>query len=125
MRKRRITPVARPAASAGATAASPAAPVDAGALLRRADEQLAAGRTDEACALGQTAAERAPASAAVWEFLGRCYMRVGAPEKARASYQKSLALDPDGPQAVFIRAMLKKTVAADPSPKRAVEKSLP
>jgi cytochrome c-type biogenesis protein CcmH/NrfG len=54
------------------------------------------------------ASERAPQSPAVWEFLGRCYMRMSEPEEAIASYRKALALAPDGPRAPFIRAIVER-----------------
>jgi serine/threonine protein kinase len=74
--------------------------------LRGAEERLGAGRVGEACALGQVAAGQAPRAPAVWEFLGRCYMRLPDPEEARASYRKYLELAPDGPRASLIRAIV-------------------
>jgi hypothetical protein len=79
---------------------------DAVELLVPAEERLAHGQIVEACALGQIAASRAPRAAAVWEFLGGCYMRLALPQEARPYYRKALALAPDGPKAAFIRAML-------------------
>src|SRR6185369_17468382 len=76
------------------------------ALLRAAEEGLRFSRLGEACALGQRAAEKIPGVPAVWEFLGRCYMRLAEPEQARAYYRKYLALAPDEPRASFVRAMV-------------------
>jgi Flp pilus assembly protein TadD len=69
-------------------------------------DRLEAGSIDEACALGQVAAGQAPRSPAVWEFLGRCTMRLPDPERARAAYRKYLELAPDAPRASLIRAMI-------------------
>jgi hypothetical protein len=77
-------------------------------LLVPAEEQLSLGRVAEGCALGKTVAGRAPDAAAVWEFLGRCYMRLAKPDEARAYYRKYLALAPDGPRAPFIRAIVER-----------------
>jgi hypothetical protein len=78
-------------------------------LLRPAEDQLGQGRIAEACALGRIASERAPRSSTVWEFLGRCYMRMSEPEDAIASYRKALALAPNGPRAPFIRAIVDRS----------------
>jgi serine/threonine-protein kinase len=75
-------------------------------LLAQAEQRLSQGLVAEACALGDLAAARAPVMVAAYEFLGRCYMRLGEPERARANYRKYLALSPTGPNAVFIRAIL-------------------
>ena len=74
--------------------------------FRAAESRLDEGRISEACALGQVAAEQAPRLPAVWEFLGRCYMRLPDPERARAAYRKYLELAPDAPRASLIRAMV-------------------
>jgi serine/threonine protein kinase len=74
--------------------------------LRGAEERLGTGRIGEACALGQVAAGQAPRSPAVWEFLGRCYMRLPDPQEARACYRKYLELAPDGPRASLIRTIV-------------------
>jgi tRNA A-37 threonylcarbamoyl transferase component Bud32 len=77
-------------------------------LLRPAEERLGLARIAEGCALGRIAAERAPQSPAVWEFLGRCYMRMAEPDEARVYYRKYLALAPDGADASFIRAIVER-----------------
>jgi len=76
--------------------------------LRAAVDRLGAGRIGEACALGQLAAEQAPRSPAVWEFMGGCYMRLPDPERARAAYRNYLELAPDAPRASLIRAMVER-----------------
>jgi len=75
-------------------------------LVARAEVLLGMGRLVEACALGRAAAEVAPTDASVWELLGRCHMRLGQPADARAAYRRYLALAPDGPDAVFVRAIV-------------------
>jgi Flp pilus assembly protein TadD len=71
-------------------------------------DRLDEGRVGEACALGDVAAGQAPRSPAAWEFLGRCYMRLPDPERARAAYRKYLELAPDAPRASLIRAMVER-----------------
>jgi Tfp pilus assembly protein PilF len=84
------------------------APEPVGRWLRPAEERLEAGRIAEACALGLVASEHAPRVPAVWEFLGRCYMRLSEPKEARAYYRKYLALAPSGPDAPFIRSITER-----------------
>jgi hypothetical protein len=103
---RKRAPVTPTPGAADAPAPVANAGPDVEALLRPAEEQLARTRIVEACALGRVAAERAPQSPAVWEFLGRCYMRMREPDDAIASYRKALELAPDGPRAPFIRAIV-------------------
>jgi Flp pilus assembly protein TadD len=75
-------------------------------MLAVAERRLRKGGIEEACATAAQAAERAPELAAVWEFLGRCHMRLGEPERARVYYRRYLALAPHEPNAIFVRAML-------------------
>jgi cytochrome c-type biogenesis protein CcmH/NrfG len=98
----RARPRARKAAGAGEQAP------DASASLRAAEEKLAAGDIAEACGLGQAAAKQAPGDAATWEFLGRCYMRLPDPRRARAYYREYLSRAPEGPKAAFIRAIVER-----------------
>jgi Flp pilus assembly protein TadD len=67
---------------------------------------LRSGNIEEACLLGREASHRASESSAVWEFLGRCLMRLGEPREARLCYRKFLALSPDDPRAVFVKAIV-------------------
>ncbi len=75
-------------------------------LLDSAEAHLRGGRIEEACVEGRAAARQAPAFPAAWEFLGRCYMRLGEPAEARDYYRRYLQLAPSGPKAVFIRAIV-------------------
>ena len=75
-------------------------------LLELAEQRLRSGSIQEACLLGRQAGDRAPKSPAVWEFLGRCFMRLGEPHEAREHYKKYLALAPGRPNEVFIKAMI-------------------
>lgn len=86
---------------AAAKGASPAT-----ALIDAAGKLLARGKMVEACETGERAAAQSPAAAEVHAFLGRCYMRLGSPQRARASYARYLELSPLAANAVFVRAML-------------------
>jgi serine/threonine-protein kinase len=107
----RAAPVAKPRPNKAKASVPPAAapvqpaPVD---LLRRAEDALSSGRLEEARVLGLTAAEHQPLRPEVWEFMGRCYMRLGRPNEARTFYARYLALAPDGPNASFIRAIVSR-----------------
>ena len=79
-----------------------------GDRLAMAEALLGQGRISEGCAVGQTATAEVPDSAAAWEFLGRCHMRLGEPAAARLAYQKFLLLAPDDPKAVFVRAIVEE-----------------
>jgi serine/threonine-protein kinase len=81
---------------------------DAEPSLQAAEERLSAGHIAEACLLGQTVAARLPNEPAIWEFLGRCYMRLPDPRQGRACYRKYLALAPASPKASFIRAIVEQ-----------------
>ena len=48
-----------------------------------------------------------PKSAAVYKFLGKCYMRAGKPKPASDNYRRYLELSPDAPDADFIRSYVK------------------
>jgi hypothetical protein len=76
--------------------------------LHTAEQRLAAGHVAEACTLGLVAAARTPEDAAVWEFLGRCHMRLPEPRQARAYYRRYLALAPASAKASFIRAIVER-----------------
>jgi serine/threonine protein kinase len=75
--------------------------------LARAERLLESGRLEEACELAVAAATEAPARAPAWEFTGRCYMRLGRPEEARAAYRRFLRLAPHAPQAPFVEAIVR------------------
>jgi len=98
--------------SRAATGPTPEPVGEAGAgsdrLVARAEVLLGQGRIADACGLGRAAAEVAPVAAAPWEFLGRCLMRLGRPVDARAAYRRYLAIAPDGPDAVFVRAIVNR-----------------
>jgi serine/threonine-protein kinase len=82
------------------------APEDAAALVERAEGLLVAGEGAAACALGEQAALNAPAAPVVHRFLGKCYMRLSNPQKARRHYGRYLELAPDAPDGVFVRAIV-------------------
>ncbi len=103
-------PRAAVTADAVATRASgqPRATADAGAkqMLDRAEDLLAEGKIEEACATGEEAAARAAAPPAVFRFLGRCYMRLGRAGKARANYRRYLETAGTAADASFVRAIV-------------------
>jgi cytochrome c-type biogenesis protein CcmH/NrfG len=78
-------------------------------LVRAAEDRLGAGHTEEACLLGQAAAEAHPKSPAAWQFLGRCRMRHGEGEAARAAFRRYLELAPRAPDAIFVRAIVEES----------------
>jgi serine/threonine protein kinase len=92
----------------GAPAAAPGPIAEGERLLRVAEEELGQAHIAEACAKGHLAAKAAPQSPAIWEFLGRCHMRLGEPEAALTCYRRYLALAPDGPQVPFVRAIVER-----------------
>lgn len=102
-------PVAPPARRLGRKSARTPSKSDAAAareLLASAEQRLRAGSIEEACLLGREASHGAADSPAVWEFLGRCLMRLGEPREARLCYRKFLTLSPDDPKAVFVKAIV-------------------
>jgi hypothetical protein len=103
----RPEPRARPSGWARSAKAARGPRDDATAeLLVRAEELLGAGRIPEACALVEAAVDRAPRTPAVFEFLGRCYMRLPDPETARRYHARYLEVAPDGPKAALVRALM-------------------
>jgi cytochrome c-type biogenesis protein CcmH/NrfG len=76
--------------------------------LAAAEERLGAGRIAEACALGQVAVEAQPRSAAAWQFVGRCRMRLGERDRASAAFRRYLELAPGASDAPFVRAILEE-----------------
>ncbi|HEY7376888.1 MAG TPA: tetratricopeptide repeat protein, partial [Polyangia bacterium] len=101
--RRRARKPLRPAAS---KPVMDAAPDGTRRLLESAEAHLRAGLIEEACVEGDAATRQAPSSPPAWEFLGRCYMRLGEPAQARDYYRRYLQLAPDGTRAVFIRAIV-------------------
>jgi tRNA A-37 threonylcarbamoyl transferase component Bud32 len=107
-RRERFTapaPSSRSAKRAKQPRAKPA--TDAGPLVDIGEELLADGRIAEACAVGQRAVAQNEASANAQAFLGRCYMRLGSPRRARESYARYLELEPSAPNAEFVRAIIR------------------
>jgi tRNA A-37 threonylcarbamoyl transferase component Bud32 len=70
------------------------------------EDLLADGKIKEACAAGEQAALQPSARPEIYKFLGRCYMRLGLPAKARANYQIYLERAGAVPDASFVRAIL-------------------
>jgi len=111
----------KPIASAAAPAATaaPAAPVAApppapapparGAVevLAEADKLLGQGEVGDACSHGEEAKRMSPRLAAVYKFLGKCYMRAGHAPQANDNYKKYLELAPNAPDAPFVKSMIK------------------
>ena len=113
LRLKRSSPVASPAPRASGSASNPVTTepkdiTDSVSDLQRARDLLAQGQVTSACAVGQIAASRKPNDPAAWEFLGRCYMRLGQPKQARAYYRRYLDLAPNSSNAVFVRAIVDK-----------------
>jgi len=106
-------------AAAPAAAVAPAAPVVApppspappprGAVevLAEADKLLGQGEVADACSHGEEAKRMSPRLAAVYKFLGKCYMRAGRAPQANDNYKKYLELAPNAPDAPFVKSMIK------------------
>ena len=97
-----------------APAASVTPPPEAAAPARGAREVLSEGEVllsqgevGQACARGEEAKRLGPKQAAIYKFLGKCYMRAGRAADAHLNYQKYLELAPSAPDAPFIKSMLK------------------
>ena len=85
----------------------PADAPSSGASLATADALMVEGHVGEACASAERAKRDDPRAAAIYKFLGQCYMRVGRTIEAKANYSVYLRLRPDAPDAGFIRGILK------------------
>lgn len=100
---------ARTSASASAVPSSVMAPRSSAhtetSKLADAERLLASGELASACALAERVGHARP-SPKVSLFLGRCYMRLGDSTRARAHYRDYLQADPDGRDAVFVRAIV-------------------
>lgn len=71
------------------------------------EKLLAQGDVAEACRRGEEAKRATPRAAAVYKFLGKCYMRAGNVALAKESYRRYLDLAPTASDAVFIESMIK------------------
>ena len=103
-------PVRVPRAAVVRRAAAPVAETSTATqrpALADANDALAQGKLAEACALGEKASAMPGASPGVLKFLGQCFMRLGDREKAVAYYRRYLEVSPSGPDAVFVREMIK------------------
>ena len=84
----------KPAAGASARAGDGRAELDA--KISAAAEAFKAGRNDEAAKLFQEVVARDPQHAMAWHFLGQSLAAAGKKDDARAAYEKSLSLQPNG-----------------------------
>lgn len=73
--------------------------------LADAERLLAQGEVTEACARADEARQLSPRTAAVYRLLGKCYMRAGKADRAAGFYRIYLELEPDAPDAAFIRGI--------------------
>jgi hypothetical protein len=90
------------------SAAGAGAPIHARTVhesLADAERLLAHGEVTEACARADEARQLAPRTAAVYRLLGKCYMRAGKADRAAGFYRIYLELEPDAPDAAFIRGI--------------------
>jgi serine/threonine protein kinase len=85
----------------------PAAPTRS-VLMERAERLLVDGDVASACQTASQAAALAPQDPGVHLFLGRCFMRLLNPARARDHYRRYLELAPDATDAFFVRAILDK-----------------
>jgi hypothetical protein len=74
--------------------------------LRDAELLLVDGDVAAACAIGEQLRTTANDRAAVFRFLGKCYMRAGRAADARASYRRYLQLAPDATDAPFVKGIV-------------------
>ena len=68
---------------------------------------LSQGEVAQACARGEEARQLAPrsAAAAIYRFLGKCYMRAGNAARASGHYRTYLELAPNASDAAFIKSI--------------------
>jgi eukaryotic-like serine/threonine-protein kinase len=97
---------APPAASVVAPAPVPP-PRGAVEVLAEADKLLGQGEVADACSHGEEAKRMSPRLAAVYKFLGKCYMRAGRAPQANDNYKKYLELAPNASDAPFVKSMIK------------------
>jgi serine/threonine-protein kinase len=99
-------PVTKPPAPQATPPVAGHAPVTR-SLLSEADALMVDGQVSEACAAAERAKREAPNDAAIYKFLGQCYMRLGKTSEAKLDYSHYLDLKPDAPDSGFIRGILK------------------
>jgi Flp pilus assembly protein TadD len=76
-------------------------------VLAEADKLLGQGEVADACTHGEEARRMSPRLAAVYKFLGKCYMRAGRAPQANDNYKKYLELAPNASDAPFVKSMIK------------------
>jgi len=82
-------------------------PRGAAEVLAEADKLLGQGEVADACSHGEEAKRMSPRLAAVYKFLGKCYMRAGHAPQANDNYKKYLELAPNAPDAPFVKSMIR------------------
>jgi serine/threonine-protein kinase len=100
-------PPASPAAPAAAPGEEPSPARAAHDPLGEAEKLLSQGELAQACARAEEARQLAPRSAAVYRFLGKCYMRAGNVARASERYRTYLELAPSASDAAFIQSIVK------------------
>jgi eukaryotic-like serine/threonine-protein kinase len=75
--------------------------------MKEAERLLAQGEVAAACKKVEEQKVMTPRLPAVYKLLGKCYMRSGQPERARANYRQYLELSPNAADAAFIKSMVK------------------
>jgi serine/threonine protein kinase len=91
-----------------ATAEPGSAPAGAAAEpMKEAERLLAQGEVAAACKKVEEQKVMTPRLPAVYKLLGKCYMRSGQPERAKANYRLYLELSPNAADAAFIKSMVK------------------
>ena len=76
-------------------------------VVAEAEKLLAQGEVSDACRRGEDVKKTSSRLAAVYKFLGKCYMRAGKPALAKDNYRRYLELEPNAPDAVFIESIVK------------------
>jgi eukaryotic-like serine/threonine-protein kinase len=76
-------------------------------LFTEAERLLSQGEVTQACARGEEARQLGPRVAAIYRFLGKCYMRSGNAARASDRYRTYLQLSPDASDAAFIRSLVR------------------
>jgi Flp pilus assembly protein TadD len=76
-------------------------------VLGEAEKLLGQGEVAEACARGEEGKRLGPKLPAAYKFLGKCYMRAGRAREANDNYRQYLELQPNAPDAPFIKSIIK------------------